>query len=68
MKREPTRPDAVNSAGVSVRSAARDLLRDLSSDWRRWGTAERVAARFLLVAALSALSAPFLTALIRTIA
>jgi hypothetical protein len=66
MKREPTRPDA--AGGLSVRSTAHGLLRDLRRDWRRWSTPERVAAGFLPVAVLSALSIPVLAALIHPIA
>jgi hypothetical protein len=68
MKREPTRPDAVTSAGIFVRTAPRGPFRDFTRDWQRWSTAERVAASFLLAAVISALSVPLLTALIHPIA
>ena len=68
MKREPTRLDAVNSAGMFAGMAPHGLFRDLSRDWQRWSTAERVAAGFLLAAMISALSVPLLTALIHPIA
>ena len=68
MKREPTGPDAVNSDGIFVGTAPHGLFRDLTRDWQRWSTAERVAAGFLLVAVISALSVPLLTALIHPIA
>jgi hypothetical protein len=63
MKREPTRPDAVNSAGMFVGTAPHGLFRDLSREWQRWSMAGRVAASFLLAAVISALSVPLLTAL-----
>jgi hypothetical protein len=68
MKREPTRLDAVNSAGMVVGTAPHGLFRDLARDWRRWSAAERVTASFLLAAVISALSVPLLTALIHPIA
>jgi hypothetical protein len=46
-----------------VGTAPQRLFRDLTRDWQRWSTAERVAAGLLLVAVISALSAPLLTAL-----
>jgi hypothetical protein len=63
MKREPTCADADNSVGVLVGTAPHGLFRDLTRDWQRWSTAERVTAGFLLVAVISALSVPLLTAL-----
>jgi hypothetical protein len=63
MKRKPTRPDAVNSVGRVVGSAPHCLLCNLTRDWQRWSTAERVTAGFLLAAVISALSVPRLAAL-----
>jgi hypothetical protein len=63
MKREPTRPDAVNSAEMVVGTAPHGLFRDLTRDWQRWNTAERVAAGLLLIAMISGLSISLLTAL-----